>query len=148
MNEYTEDQWLEEMKAQPIIFQYPGGQFAFGTTLPCPACQTVGFYGPRIYPGQGEPTRKYRACKFCGFWQEAWGELRNEPFPGAKPYRCTMVRCETCNSYDWRFPDGFKPGTCPTCNVEMTRTAWPSEDPQHPYNQLKEQIRSLQGEKG
>ena len=32
---------------------------------PCPRCRRRGFYAPRFAP----PFRRYRACKFCGFWQ-------------------------------------------------------------------------------
>ena len=64
---YTEKQWNDEMKAPGIVIQFSSGPFSFGTTLPCPHCKTIGFYGPRKSPVEGETTRKYRACKFCGF---------------------------------------------------------------------------------
>ena len=142
MDEYTEEVWLEEVQTPEIVLKFPGGDFAFGTILPCPDCHTVGFYGARLERRQ-DGDRKYRACKFCGFWQEASGYLRNEPFPGAQPYRCIMVRCDSCRLYDWRFPEGFKPGTCPTCRVEMVRTPWPTEDHQHSFNKLREDIKRL-----
>ncbi len=30
---------------------------------PCPRCERIGFYGPRIE----EPSLRYRQCRFCGF---------------------------------------------------------------------------------
>ncbi|NIM50357.1 MAG: hypothetical protein GTN62_09365 [Gemmatimonadales bacterium] len=37
---------------------------------PCPKCGRMGFYGPRARSGD----QYYRACRFCGFWQEVGGE--------------------------------------------------------------------------
>jgi hypothetical protein len=48
-----------------------------GEPLTCPDCGALGDYGPRD-DGQG---RHYRACKMCGFWQEA---------DGSPAYRCWM----------------------------------------------------------
>jgi hypothetical protein len=138
---YTEAQWEKEMEfGRPANIALPGGRvFAFGTTLPCPHCGTVGFYGPRI-SGEGPTLRKYRACKFCGFWQEASGELY-EKYGGAA-YRCRMVHCGNCGTYDWRLPWGDDLGTCNICkNPHLVKAPWPTENPDHPFHALAAQIK-------
>jgi hypothetical protein len=141
IQEYTERQWEEEMKA-PLILLPSGQVFPFGRALPCPQCKTIGFYGPRHSPSEGEIIRKYRACKFCGFWQEASGEVFDQK--GGEPYRCIAVYCEKCrNNYDWRVPWAFEPGGCQKCHAELKRTVWASDDPKHPFRTLKDQIVSL-----
>src|SRR3989338_1917322 len=100
IDEYTEIQWAEEMKADKIIFWAR----AIGTTFPCPSCRKIGFYAPIQYPTvvktPEEIIRKYRACKFCGFWQDVKG------YPGTRregksfhcvPLRCTNPKCKTFN---------------------------------------------------
>lgn len=49
------------------------------TPLDCPDCGSSRDYGPRCAPRAAGAHRLYRACKDCGFWQEA---------DGAPPYRC------------------------------------------------------------
>lgn len=131
---YTEKQWENEMKAPPVVLFLPHENVTIilGTTLPCPNCKTVGFYGARRNP-EKEITRKYRACKFCGFWQEAWGEVYNKR--GGKPYRCRAVYCEKCRTLDtylWHLPWAGL-GCCPKCSAESKETDWASDNPNHPF---------------
>ena len=63
--EYTEDEWAEESYALGAERADP---------VPCPRCKRTGFYGPRALEA------KYRACRFCGFFQEVGhGPLRFVP---------------------------------------------------------------------
>ena len=133
--EYTEKHWEDEMNSNYFCGRHPA---AGSCTIPCPRCGTHGFYGPR---GSSSDGRKYRACKFCGFWQEAWGSVYNEK--GGKPYRCVAVYCDKCqisDTYDWHLPwtRGF--GNCPKCHNEMKKTKWAIDNLNHPFYKLKEQI--------
>ncbi len=135
---YTEKQWEEEMKIS--LSSFCGGQHwpAGSCTIPCPRCGTVGFYGPR---GSSSNGRKYRACKFCGFWQEAWGSVYDER--GGKPYRCITVYCDKCqtsNTYNWHLPETQKFGYCPRCHTELKKTKWASDNSSHPFHKIKEQM--------
>src|SRR5260370_34413891 len=47
--------------------------------LACPDCGSTGDYGPRAAAHPDGTERHYRACKVCGFWQEA---------DGSPAYRC------------------------------------------------------------
>ena len=46
-----------------------------GLALPCPDCGSSSDYGPKEAAGSDGTVRHYRACKMCGFWQEADGTL-------------------------------------------------------------------------
>jgi hypothetical protein len=138
---YTEAQWQEEIKAPGVTINFPEGPFAFGTILSCPLCRTVGFYGPRISGKEGENPRKYRACKFCGLWQEAVGEARERL--GPKAYRCTAVVC-TNGHYNWVMPEIKKFGKCEFCQGEYNETQWAIENPSHPFQKIKEAILNSQ----
>jgi hypothetical protein len=135
---YTESLWEQEMKSGQgieILFS-DGRRISFGTNLPCPDCKTVGFYGPRLIKEGETITRKYRACKFCGFWQEAAGAVLIDH--GSKPYRCNHFYCDKCGNYGWRSPWNEGNEICP-CGAEMRRATWPVEDPQHWFNKIKQQ---------
>ena len=82
--EYTEKQWEEERRLNKFCGQHPNW-FHSGCTLQCPQCGAAGFYGPKI----DSDSNKYRACKFCGWWQEVRGAGRN--IGGGQPYRCRAV---------------------------------------------------------
>jgi hypothetical protein len=82
-----------------------------GETLACPACESEANFGPRCAPRPNGDVRLYRACKSCGFWQEA---------NGTDPYRCvpTVHECpatipaeESCSSCEAVGPlDGHRRG--------------------------------------
>ena len=79
---------------------------------PCPRCGTTGFYGPRAV----DPGIKYRACRFCGFWQSVDGE----------PEQCrpTSHGCEEWPEcarapYIWWVRQDTKRYTCPFCRQEV-----------------------------
>ena len=131
--QYTEKDWEDEMKSNFFC----GKHLPLGScSLLCPQCKTLGFYGPR---GSSSSGRKYRACKFCGFWQEAWGNFFNEH--GGGPYRCIAVYCDKCGYFDWQDPwaeGGFK--HCPKCGAEMKKIDWASDDPKHHFHKIKEQM--------
>src|SRR5437879_4151754 len=100
MTQYDEAHWQQEM----LLSQ-------FGGCLTCPNCHTLGFYNPRRGIQDGV-DRLYRACKFCGFWQEAKGPVFEKYGPAS--YFCRMFHCEACSPkfpfgfYDWRFPKETK----------------------------------------
>lgn len=130
---YTEKQWTEEMALSSPLS-------SLGSCLRCPNCKTLGFYGPRVVQNnKGEITRKYKACKFCGFWQEAWGDVYNER--GGEAYRCITVLCDKCGAYDWRVPWSKQLGNCINCgNANIKQAEWASNDQNHPFHKLKEKI--------
>ena len=138
MKEYTEEQWLDENRYPLIFFQLTGGPFAFGSTLPCPSCQTVGFFAPRFEPRQNDVDRKYRACKFCGFWQELTGYMHRQQ--GGEPYRCVMVGCTQHGAFDWKVPGDTREIRCGNCGSIMQEVKWPTDDPSHPFHELKKRI--------
>ena len=85
---YTEKQWEEEMR----LGQFCGRHAAFGScNLECHSCHEVGFYGPREIRSEG---RKYRACKWCGFWQEAVGPVFD--YRGGASYPCSIRVHKSC----------------------------------------------------
>jgi hypothetical protein len=135
MSEYTEEQWFEEMKAPSIVFHFSGGPFAFGTTLRCPDCKTIGFYGARLERRENDVDRKYRVCKFRGFAEELTGYAYEDS--GGKPYRLIMLHCTTCGTYNWKVPWGAFPNCC---GRVMHEVKWPTEDPSHPFHEFKKQI--------
>lgn len=136
IEDYTEQQWAEEIEASGVAIKIPGFPlFEYGTTLPCPKCKTVGFYGARIAGSEGYNPRKYRACKFCGLWQEASGEARNRL--GTKAYRCIAIYCPNGHIYDWRMPEIKDFGNCPVCQTKLEITDWASDNPNHPFRYIQ-----------
>ena len=135
LRHYTEQQWQHEMDAGGWI-----GPYFLGTTIPCPDCGSFGFYGPRQEPPPPAMpiTRKYRACKFCGFWQEAMGQVLIDH--GPEPYRCNHFSCDKCGAYGWRSPWNKGNEVCPNCKVDMSRVKWPTEDSSHPFHAIRERI--------
>lgn len=141
IQEYTEKEWGEEwdtLLAEPCRHSNLGSCW-----MACLSCKTVGFFGPRIIQNQmGEITRKYRACKFCGFWQEAFGGVYDER--GGTPYRCKMLFCPDCKVYNWKVPWAEGLGHCDNCKKENVKeVAWPSDDPNHPFNVAKNQLAEI-----
>ncbi len=133
--EYTEKQWEEEMKRSFFCGRHWG---AGSCIIPCPRCGVIGFYGPRGGSSQG---RKYRACKFCGFWQEVWGSIFNKR--GGKPYRCIAIYCEKCktlDTYNWKEPWAKSFGNCKKCHAELKKTNWASDNSNHPFHKIKKQM--------
>ena len=143
---YTEQNWEDDMRINKFCGEH-ANWFSSGCTLPCPQCRSVGFYGPKVTADDsGKITRKYRACKFCGFWQEAWGNVFNER--GGESYRCIIVRCNNCAekggfSYDWQTPWAYEPQSWSVCHTTMEQAQWASDDPNHSFHQLKEQMDEL-----
>lgn len=133
---YTENQWENEMDLNKFCGKHPN-LFHSGCTIPCPNCQAVGFYGPKITVNDTteEITRRYRACKFCGFWQEV---------NNGEPYRCIALYCNSCDSYDWTAPkdeEDYK--SCKKCGVQFRKIEWASDNPNHAFHILKEQMDRL-----
>lgn len=139
---YTEQNWEDEMRVNKFCGRHHSW-FSSGCMLSCPQCQSIGFYGPKLTADEaGKITRKYRACKFCGFWQEAWGNVFDER--GGGPYRCIAVFCDKCqNNYDWRAPWAYEPGGCQNCHIELKKTNWASDDPNHFFHKLKAEMDKL-----
>lgn len=119
---YSADDWQRDRVAE-----------AAGSVLACPNCaRTECFHPVGISPIDGS-KRKYRACKVCGFCQEA---------DGTQADRCRMTvhtclgemtenqRCEFCGSWGptnwhggcWRMVAAEQLGTlsCQNCNVILT----------------------------
>lgn len=85
MEKYTESDWENEIKIGSIcksckdIFLKNNTHVLGVCNIPCPECGNIGFYSPR---SGGE--RKYRACKFCGFWQDV----------DERPGHCRIMICD------------------------------------------------------
>jgi len=129
---YSEADWQSDRQAE-----------ASGERLQCPNCgHCEWFRAVGIPPGDGS-QRKYRACKVCGFWQEA---------DGSAAYRCLMTvhtclgsipegkRCEYCGAWGprnwhpgcWRVLPAKELGTtsCQYCGQILRAqhvTPWPVE---------------------
>lgn len=141
-SQFTPEQWEKEMSQARVCGRHLQIQ-AGSCNILCPSCGTLGFYSPRGRQDEvGNVPRKYRACKFCGFWQEAEGKIYNKK--GGAPYRCTMVQCSDCKTYDWRFPWQEDFGKCGNCKSNALRQVeWPTEDPSHLFHKIKEGIEKL-----
>jgi hypothetical protein len=83
-----------------------------GVALSCPDCGSSTDYGPRAAPRPDGSLRLYRACKACGFWQEA---------DGTAPYRCRVAahRCTVsfaepreCRECEQPLPAGIQEHDC------------------------------------
>ena len=123
---FTKQDWLVEKEYSLVHCKHS----KFGSCcIPCPDCGNLGFYGYRE-SGKGKTLRMYRACKFCGFWQEVDG----------KPYRCYMVFCTDCYAYDWHKPNE-KFTVCTNCgSEEIKKIEWPAKNPTHKFWKEKERI--------
>jgi hypothetical protein len=119
---YTEQDWQRDTVAQQR------------SRLTCPACSHDEWYKAVAARRLDGSTRRYRACKVCGFWQEA---------DGSPPYRCYMTvhiclaeiqpgeQCKYCGTWGpavwhpncWRvIPDAEVGQTrCDNCGVALSR---------------------------
>ena len=147
---YNETQWQEEMNRASDTIRTLGGQIfklGLGTSnLPCPLCKTIGFYAPRIdppiWPTSSPVNRKYRACKFCGLWQDVIG------YPGTRKegeiFNCLPIRCSNCKTFQWTECNLNKP--CEkNCGGICKEDKWPTDDPYHEFHNTKKQIYDLLG---
>lgn len=123
--EYAIAQWENDMQINQFCGKHQNW-FYSGCTMPCPNCKNVGFYGPK-----GDVSRRYRACKFCGFWQEA---------DGTEPYRCIALYCDACGTYDWTAPKDEKDYKNCKCGGKYKRTDWASDNPNHLFHKFKQQM--------
>ena len=121
IDEYTLADWEAESFA---IFGEGGDPGA------CPDCGRTGFYGPRF----ADPDRRYRACRFCGFWQDVDGD--------AERYIPTAHSCElwpevSKSAYIWWVAPGTDAFDCPFCQepliVDASTVPIPSDTPKHPW---------------
>ena len=70
-NPYTEPDWQHDEVSRRMKARFT-----------CPDCGSRKDYGPRHHRRDDNSERHYRACKNCGFWQEA---------DGSPPYRVWMA---------------------------------------------------------
>lgn len=101
---------------------------AGGDPPPCPQCQRRGCYAPRF----AEPSRKYFACKFCGYWQDV----------GRPPDRTIRYECNQLDHSvaDWKYPTN-EAWQCPCCTrmyQPEDAVAWPAASAGHPWRSLPE----------
>ncbi|MFQ6045791.1 MAG: hypothetical protein ACE5PT_05435 [Gemmatimonadales bacterium] len=125
---YTEGSWEEESFAI----------YGMGAPPPrCPQCRQRGFYGPRF----AEPDLKYRACKFCGFWQYVEGEPRTY-LPSV--HGCEYWPLVAGAPYIWWVAPDQKTYTCPWCDkrvrVASSRVKSPADDPEHSWRKLRQSM--------
>lgn len=96
---------------------------------PCPACGRAGFFGPRVVG-----VAKHRACRFCGFYQEA-GEtpVRARPTSHGCPEWPEIARAP----YIWWVPPDEDGYTCSFCGEKVIAdehlVGVPADDPSHPW---------------
>jgi len=134
---YTESQWEEDMRLNKFCSKHPNW-FYSGCTIPCPNCQSLGFYGPKVTVNEttGEIIRRYRGCKFCGFWQDV-GK--------GKSYWCIALYCSSCDSYDWTAPKEEQDYKSCKCRAQYKKINWASDDPNHVFHKLKEMMDKIHG---
>ena len=131
MQQYTDADWEEDSYSLFVERSDP---------QPCPRCGRTGFFGPRA----ADPDVKFRACRFCGFYQEV----------GQKPVQFLPVAhsCEEWPEcarapYIWWVPPDQEQYTCPYCGRESAvrgrniftpgvLTASPAEDVDHPWGKV------------
>jgi predicted RNA-binding Zn-ribbon protein involved in translation (DUF1610 family) len=131
---YSEDDWHRDRQAE-----------AHGAHLRCPNCGRAECFHPVGVPPSDGGKRKYRACRMCGFSQEA---------DGTPAYRSRMVvhtclapiapghRCEHCGTAGprawhpacWRIVAPAEVGvtSCPHCGAVFTADhviPWPVAAP-------------------
>jgi len=108
---------------------------------PCPCCRRTGFYAPR----QADGPRFYRACKYCGFWQDV----------DKTPHEIIRYECRDSHWVaDWKEP--HEAWTCPECKTIFhpdEAVLWPSENPTHwwgeaPVSGTQEDYRRFWAAKG
>jgi hypothetical protein len=128
---YTESDWEEESYRLFMERSDPA---------PCPQCGRTGFFGPRA----ADPGLKFRACRFCGFWQ-AIGEKSVQFRPTA--HACDeWPECAKAPYVWWVHPDQ-KQFDCPYCGqvakVEShnafergSAQLAPVDDPDHPWRKV------------
>jgi hypothetical protein len=112
----------------------------FGSRRPpphCPACDRVGFFGPR----KANDDRRYVLCKFCGLYQE----------PNAEPIQC-LATVHACQSwpvvagapYIWWVQPSETEYQCPYCRTRVLVVAAtvkrPAEDTSHPWWQVSQDL--------
>lgn len=129
---YTLSEW--EAEVQALI--------AGGDPPPCPCCGRRGCYEPKF----ASPDRRYRACKFCGFWQNV----------GERPMQVNRYECRAPDHSvaDWKVPT--ESWTCPGCGSTYRpeqSVAWPADDPAHEWNEVptagtQEALRRFWSERG
>ncbi len=123
--EYTEADWLAEDAALKKGSAPP----------PCPSCGRTGFYAPRA--DDNIPPRHYRACKFCGLWQDV----------GMRPH--TIIRYE-CHHWlhqvaDWKEP--HESWDCPVCDkhfMPVDAVSWPRDNPAHLWWKVPQSLSQAQ----
>ena len=120
---YTSEQWGKEMVRVQLCNHSKLGS----CLIPCPWCNIIGFYSPRV-----ARERKYRACKFCGWWQEV---------DGGEPYRCIALYCDACGIYDWTQPKEEKDFKfCEKCKQQYKTFLWAIDYPEHPFWEGKKEL--------
>ena len=118
---YSAGQWDEEAFAMFAEGRDPSA---------CPQCGATGFYGPRV---ASDGTR-YRACRFCGLYQEIGG-----PVQRAQPsvHGCDAWPEIARAPYIWWAPPTLAEYECPFCGervtVANTLTGIPATDPLHAW---------------
>jgi hypothetical protein len=110
---YTFEDWQNELHALR-----DGGDPA-----PCPRCGRRGFYEPKW----AEPNRYYRACKFCGFWQNV----------GEDPMNVIRYECRAPDhwSADWKVATEAWSCMCGRTFTPDQRVSWPVNDKGHWWNE-------------
>ena len=111
---YAVDDWQSEWAALR----------ANGDPPPCPCCRRCGFYEPKLAP----PSRRYRACKFCGFWQDV----------DESPREIIRYECQGPGGHwaaDWKVPTESWTCSCGKTYSPEERVPWPADDAAHWWNQ-------------
>ena len=124
MTHYSAGDWAAEMVALHITRAPPA---------PCPHCGRTGFYGPR----HDGASRMYRACKFCGFWQNV-----GQP---VVPHSATVHDCAGWPTvagarYIWWVSPLERTYNCPYCKTQVdvpsATVPKPVDDGAHPWAQM------------
>lgn len=99
---------------------------------PCPKCRTIGFFGPRI-----RPFCQYRACRFCGFWQDV---DQDPEYRLPTVHGCLNWPVIAGAPYIWWVPVHADTYACPFCPEDVERSAAKAANPffvrSHPWGKL------------
>ena len=131
---YVEEAWQADLALE-----------ASGLVLTCPDCQGTGWFHPVAAPLPDARERHYRACKRCGFWQEAdgtdayrtWKSIHICVSRPTAPFNCafcdttitpeasTGVATHQCGKYLRPTEGGYLCTTCGVWQGRETLTPWP-----------------------
>jgi hypothetical protein len=103
VSDYSHGEWKWERRVLEAGAEPP----------PCPKCGRTGFYGPRTRRW----NRFYRACRFCGFWQDLDDKAK---YCRPVVHGCHRWPVVAGAPYVWWVLPGQRTFTCAYCMAEVS----------------------------